>query len=97
MDRWLVENVLAFAFGLCTLGAVTKVVLVVLSQRRRPAAPELLDVRDRLGRIEQAIDAMALEVERASEANRYAARLLAERIPDPTRLPRSGAQIITPH
>jgi hypothetical protein len=35
----------------------------------------------RLDRIEQAIEAIALEVERSAEAQRYSARLLTERMP----------------
>jgi hypothetical protein len=37
------------------------------------------DVLSRLERIEQAIDAMAVEVERISEAQRFTTRLLADR------------------
>ena len=40
------------------------------------------DVPLRLERIEQAVDAMAVEMERVSEAQRYAARLLTERLPE---------------
>jgi hypothetical protein len=36
----------------------------------------------RLERIEQAVDAMAVELERVSEAQRYSARLLTERLPE---------------
>jgi hypothetical protein len=97
MDRWLVEYLLTFAAGMTALGVVAKVTLTIIAQRKRAAAPELLEVRDRLARIEQAIDAMALEVERVSEAHRYTTRLLSERIPDPARLPRGGGQAITPH
>lgn len=41
------------------------------------------DVAPRLARIEQAIEAVAIEVERVSEAQRYSARLLTERLPQP--------------
>ena len=37
---------------------------------------------ERLERIEQAVDAIAIEVERISEAQRFATKLLAERIKD---------------
>ena len=48
---------------------------------RKPATtdPELTR---RLDRIEQAIETMAVEVERVSEAHRYSARLLTERLPE---------------
>ena len=49
---------------------------------------------DRLARMEQAIDAIAVEVERISEGQRFTAKLLAERgsprLPEPVRR-------ITPH
>ncbi|HEX3866368.1 MAG TPA: hypothetical protein VHV78_06420 [Gemmatimonadaceae bacterium] len=40
-----------------------------------PASP---DVTDRLERIEQAIDAVAIEVERLAESQRFVAKLMAE-------------------
>ena len=40
------------------------------------------DVPLRLERIEQAVDAMAVEMERVSESQRYSARLLTERLPE---------------
>ena len=39
------------------------------------------DVQLRLERMEQAIDAIAVEVERISEGQRFTTKLLAERIP----------------
>lgn len=40
------------------------------------------DLAPRLARIEQAIEAVAIEVERISESERYSARLLTERLPE---------------
>ena len=42
---------------------------------------------ERLQRIEQAVDAMAIEVERISEAQRYAAKLQAGQVGEPSALP----------
>ncbi|HEY5220033.1 MAG TPA: hypothetical protein VIJ16_09495, partial [Gemmatimonadaceae bacterium] len=39
------------------------------------------DFTDRLGRMEQAIDSIAVEVERVSEAQRFVAKLLVDRRP----------------
>ena len=51
---------------------------------RPPADPE----RDqRLERIEHAVDAMAIEIERISEGQRFVTRLLAERHDQPAALP----------
>lgn len=49
---------------------------------QRDLAP---DVQERMLRIEQAVDAMALEVERMSEGQRFTTRLLAERFGDQAR------------
>lgn len=43
----------------------------------RPEIPS--DVAQRLARIEQAVDAVAIEIERISEGQRFTTRLLAER------------------
>jgi len=42
---------------------------------------------ERLGRMEQAIEAMAIEVERVSEGQRFTSKLLAERATQSERLP----------
>ena len=57
-----------------------------LEGRHRPA--EAFDVAssERLQRIEQAIDAMAIEIERISEGQRFTTRLLAERADSPISL-----------
>ncbi|HEY2379482.1 MAG TPA: hypothetical protein VGH98_26100 [Gemmatimonadaceae bacterium] len=46
---------------------------------RPPAAPPIpADVQNRLERIEQAVEAVAIEVERISESQRYITKLMAE-------------------
>ena len=40
---------------------------------------DLKEIRDGLGQIQQAIDAMAVEVERLSEGQRFTTKLLAEK------------------
>jgi len=44
-------------------------------------------VDERLYRIEQAVDAMAVEIERMAESQRFTARMLTERLPTPEALP----------
>ena len=51
---------------------------------------------ERLDRIEAAVETTALEVERISEANRFVAKLLADRS-DPGRPLGSPERVITPH
>jgi hypothetical protein len=59
-------------------------------QAGRPQVPA--DVALRLERIEQAVDSIALEVERISEGQRFTTRLLADRaetkVPAPVERPR---------
>ena len=57
---------------------------------RKAAGPRLPDdLLPRLERIEQAVDGVALEMERVAEAQRFSARLLSERLPEA--LPRLDA------
>ena len=53
------------------------------------------------GRLEQAVDAIAVEVERITEGQRFMAKLLAERssdrMPDRSVLPASEHRVVTPH
>lgn len=67
-----------------TLLAIVAVVVVAagfsgnrLLKREPPQSMPLED--DRLKRLEQAVDAIALEVERISEAQRFTTKLLSER------------------
>jgi hypothetical protein len=50
-----------------------------LESRNAPAALPLRDVEERLDRIERAVEAIAVEVERVSEGQRFVTKLLAER------------------
>src|SRR6266481_475530 len=65
------------------------------------ATPSSVDV-DRIARLEQAIETLAVELERIGEGQRYAAKILDERLPQ--RLPagrsgegKEGGRIVTPH
>ena len=81
------------AFGAEWLHAATHVVLAAVGvlwirSLTRPARAGLAEddrlVRERLDRLQQSVDAMALEVERIGEAQRFAVKLAAareERIP----------------
>lgn len=80
MEAKLIEELMVFAGLMATLGSITKIVLSVI-YRRRPALKEgtLEEVAARLSRIEQAVDATAVEVERISEAQRFTTKLLVEK------------------
>ena len=55
---------------------------------RRPIEPGLSsDTAARLERIEQAVDAMAIEVERIAEGQRFVTRLMSEQAQERVALP----------
>jgi len=62
------------------------------AESRNPRIP--MEVSDRLARMEQAIEAVAIEVERISEGQRFTTKLLSEgRMPAGTpQIPASSAQ-----
>lgn len=62
------------ALGIPTIRALGK----RWERRELPPAPTSPDVTARLERIEQAVEAVAIEVERIAEAQRFAAKLMAE-------------------
>jgi hypothetical protein len=78
--------VAAIVFGTTS---ATIISLARMRLRAREQSQHLADpaVEDRLYRIEQAVDAIAVEVERMSESQRFTAKLLAERLPTPAALP----------
>ena len=60
-------------------------------------SPRRLDALEkRLERMERAIDAVAIEVERVAEAHRFTAKLLSERLESLPALKQPG-RVITPH
>jgi len=69
-------------------------VLELKHERRIPLAVDELQAR--LKRIEMAVESTAIEVERISEANRFMAKLLAER-GAPVNMMIKPERVITPH
>ena len=70
--------------------------------RVTPAEPDIVAASARVAHLTDAVDAIALEVERIAEAQRFAARLLAEREsasrqPSLEARPSSPPRVITPH
>jgi hypothetical protein len=57
---------------------------------RKTSAPALPLDAARLERIEQAIDAMSIEVERIAEGQRFVTRLMSDRAPEREALPLRG-------
>lgn len=52
-----------------------------VKNRRADPAPSVATTEARLERIEQAVDAIAIEVERIAEGQRFTTKLLSERTP----------------
>ena len=77
------EGVLAIlsGFGLAVYGirTVSQIVLKRLDVKREALGSGTID--QRLERIEQAVDAIAIQMERVSEGQRFTTKLLAERVP----------------
>ena len=92
-------------FQALSLGCATVVVLGALrflrrvlelrNERRIPLAVDGL--QEHLERIEAAVESTAIEVERISEANRFMAKLLAERAAPAVAPARTPERVITPH
>ena len=78
-----------FAVAAIPITAIGYPIARAYARRERPngGAPVPPDVAARLERMEQAIDSIAVEVERISEGQRFTTKLLAER----TALPESPA------
>lgn len=62
-----------------TIGLGTRILWRLGSRKRMPEATPV--DADTVQRLETAVDAIALEVERISEAQRFSAALLSERLP----------------
>ena len=99
MLRFVIEDALVFAGLMATLGCITKIILAILQRRRglpEALSTTLTEISERLGRLEQASDAMAVEVERIYEGQRFTTKLLAERAGVPNAEPARG-RVTTPH
>ena len=101
-DPWLSPREIAIGSGMFIL--VLPLVLVLARRlwvRGTPRTVVDLENSPRLQRIEQAIESIAVEVERIGEAQRFTTKLLAERQPDAAQRlgvqPRREPGTITPH
>jgi hypothetical protein len=105
MHQNVLEMILVFSGLVIAMGCVTSIAHGILKRWRtkppelgRDATALLNDISQRLARLEQGMDATAVEIERISEGQRFTTKLLFERsgaqpssAPDPSRRP------ITPH
>ena len=97
MDRQILEDVFAFVAAIVAMGCFTGVLITWMKHRRSPQLPtsELMhrldEISDRVNRIETSVDAVALEVERISEGQRFTTRLLADKTGAPIHVDRGAA------
>jgi len=75
------NDVAPLLITLILTAAVWSLVMARIKARARQQvpAPELKEIVERLERMEQAIDAMAVETERISEGQRFTTKLLSDR------------------
>ena len=105
MDRATLEDMMVFVSILTGMGCLTGIIVTWIKLRKRPqqvSSPDLMnrldDIAERLVRLDGSVDTMAVEVERISEAQRFTAKVLAERAAPPAIPDRSRAVgSTTPH
>jgi len=99
----ILEMIFVFAGLMTCVGCFTGIVITALKRKSPAALPtreiemRLSDIAERLARIENAFEATAIEVERISEAQRFTAKVLAERsVTAPSLIDRQRGSV-TPH
>ena len=103
MDKEMVAMFLAFVAGMTGMGCLTGIIVTFIRRRTKQSLPpaevtsRLDEIADRLARLENGVDATAVEVERISEAQRFTARVLAERSVAPSPLTDRPRGSTTPH
>jgi len=80
-ELW-VPAVTTIAIVAIVAGSSYRLIKMWLQRSGRLSIPEtdLKEIRDRLGQLQQAADAIAIEVERLSEGQRFTTKLLAESV-----------------
>lgn len=91
------EDIVAIVGFFITVVVITfgiPILRVVLRRWDRPSAPAALpaDTSARLERIEQAIDAISVEVERIAEGQRFVTRLMSDRSAEHAALPQRAGE-----
>ena len=80
-ELW-VPAVTTLAIVAIVAGSAYRLLKMWLQRSGRLSTPEadLQEMRDRFGQLQQAVDAIAIEVERLSEGQRFTTKLLAESV-----------------
>jgi hypothetical protein len=77
--------IVAIVFGTTAATILSLAKMRVRGRERRSELDPGMD--ERLYRIEQAVDAMAIEIKRMAESQRFTTKILAERLPSAEALP----------
>ena len=81
-------SLVALALGGVIVISIIATIGKILARRRDVGSlgdANTAQLDERLARIEQAIDAMAVEMERVSEGQRFTTKLLSDRVPERAR------------
>ena len=93
-ELW-VPAVTTIAIVAIVAGSSYRLVKMWLQRSGRLSIPEadLQEIRGQLGQLQQAVDAIAIEVERLSESQRFTTKLLADGVPGVAPIPaKHGAE-----
>jgi hypothetical protein len=85
-------GLIAVAIVAIVAGAISGVVKMWLNRPGRAGLPQadLREIRDGIAQLQQAVDVIALEVERLSEGQRFTTRLLSEQAKEVAPITPSG-------
>lgn len=87
-------GVVAIVIIVAVAGTMSGALKMWLNRPSRAALPQpdLNEIREGLGQLQQAVDAIAIEVERLSEGQRFTTRLLSEHARDVAPIPPAGRE-----
>jgi hypothetical protein len=102
VDRLLIDDIFLFVSLIVGMGCLTGIIVTFLKRRSKPSlsadmSSRLDDIANRLNRLEGAVDTVAVEVERISEAQRFTAKVLAERSGNPALADRGRGGPVSQH
>lgn len=78
----MVVAIVAISSSVAILGTIAWAYIERLKLRQGANFKQLGSIDERLSRMENAIDAMSIEMERISEGQRFTTKLLADRTPE---------------
>jgi hypothetical protein len=79
MHGFQIWMVFAFVLAATAIQSVTKIITVALERRKSLPPHGLEEIAEKTERMSQAIDAMAIEVERIGESQRFLTRVLSDK------------------